>query len=245
MPSKKDNLPINVEVETTNGGSISYSNEVISIIAGVAANEVLGIAGMCSSGALADIIGRNRNVTRGVRIETGTEEASVDIYIIVEYGYPIQKVAGEVQENVKKAIESMTGLHVVRVDVHVQGVSFEKEKKTQREVLEASRIVTLESSKRVQRIDENDKTAKEEQSKEEPVEVFVNVQPEIIVDSPKEVETDEETSAVEETEQEAKVEEVAEEVAEEVTEEIKTEETASEETATEETSETPELTQEV
>ena len=51
----------------------------------------------------------------------------MDLYVIVEYGTPIQRAAMDAQENVRKAIESMTGLHVVRVDVHVQGVSFEKE----------------------------------------------------------------------------------------------------------------------
>ena len=50
--------------------------------------------------------------------------------MIIEYGTPIQKAAQDAQENVRKAIESMTGLHVVRVDVHVQGVSFEKENST-------------------------------------------------------------------------------------------------------------------
>ena len=129
MPQKKEELPMNVDVDLQNGGTITYANEVIAIIAGVAANEVEGIAGMCVSNGFGDIIGRNRNVTRGVKVEIGSEEASVDLYIIVEYGQPIQKVSREVQENVRKAIESMTGLHVVRVDVHVQGVSFEKENK--------------------------------------------------------------------------------------------------------------------
>lgn len=129
MSAKKDNLPTNVDVDLENGGTIKYANEVIAIIAGVAASEIDGIAGMCTSGGISDIIGRNRNITRGVKVEVGGEEASVELYIIVEYGSPIQKVASDVQENVRKAIESMTGLHVVRVDVHVQGVSFEKEQK--------------------------------------------------------------------------------------------------------------------
>ena len=73
------------------------------------------------------ILGKNRNITKGVKVEVGTEEASVDLYVIIEYGTPIQKAAQDAQENVRKSIESMTGLHVVRVDVHVQGVSFEKE----------------------------------------------------------------------------------------------------------------------
>ncbi len=146
MPTpKKDNLPVNADVDLQNGGTITYANEVIAIIAGVAANEVEGLAGMCTSGGIGDIIGRNRNITRGVRVEIGTEEASVDIYAIIEYGQPIQKVASEVQENVRKAIETMTGLHVVRVDVHVQGVSFEKEKKAAKAGLEAAHTAVLEA----------------------------------------------------------------------------------------------------
>lgn len=126
MASKKDNLPQTVENDMEPGSSITYANEVVAIIAGVAAGEVEGIASMCPVGGI-DILGRNKNVTKGVKVEIGTEEASVDLYINVEYGTPIQKAAQDAQENVRKAIEEMTGLHVVRVDVHVQGVSFEKE----------------------------------------------------------------------------------------------------------------------
>ena len=125
--AKKDNLPkmTPAEAENEGGNSITYANEVVAIIAGVAANEVDGIAGMCNvSGG---ILGRNKNITKGVRVEVGTEEVSCDLYVNIEYGRPIQKVALEAQESVRKALEAMTGLHVVRVDVHVQGVSFEKE----------------------------------------------------------------------------------------------------------------------
>ena len=100
-------LPLNTE-DLTPSSNITYNNEVVAIIAGLAANEVEGIAGMCTvSGS---IMSKNRN-------------------IIVEYGIPIQRAAADAQENVRKAIESMTGLHVVRVDVHVQSVSFEQDKK--------------------------------------------------------------------------------------------------------------------
>ena len=164
MPSKKDNLPVSVDVDLDNGGTIKYANEVIAIIAGVAASEVEGIAGMCTSGGISDIIGRNRNITRGVKVEIGSEEASVDLYIIVEYGSPIQKVAGEVQENVRKAIETMTGLRVVNVDVHVQGVSFEKEKKEAQSVLESAHLGDT-SAKLTEKTEEKPV----EQPKEEPV----------------------------------------------------------------------------
>ena len=119
-------LPLNTE-DLTPSSNITYNNEVVAIIAGLAANEVEGIAGMCTvSGSL---MSKNRNVTKGVKVEVGTEEVAVDLYVIVEYGIPIQRAAADAQENVRKAIESMTGLHVVRVDVHVQSVSFEQDKK--------------------------------------------------------------------------------------------------------------------
>jgi uncharacterized alkaline shock family protein YloU len=143
---KKDNLPVTkVDVDLENGGTITYANEVIATIAGVAANEIDGIAGMSVSGGISDMLSRNKNITRGVKVEVGSQEAAVDLYIIVEYGKPIQKVSAEVQENVRKALESLTGLHVVRVDVHVQGVSFEKEKKANLNSLEASKNPVLEA----------------------------------------------------------------------------------------------------
>lgn len=130
MASKKDpnsSLPLNAENDPTPSAKITYANEVVAIIAGLAANEVEGIAGMCSISG--NILSKNRNVTKGVKVEIGTEEVAVDLYVIVEYGTPIQRASMDAQENVRKAIESMTGLHVVRVDVHVQGVSFEQENK--------------------------------------------------------------------------------------------------------------------
>ena len=125
--AKKDTLSMNIDVNDLEPGSnIIYSNEVVSIIAGVAASEVEGIASMVSV-PNGNLLGKKRDITKGVKVEIGTEEASVDLYVTVEYGKPIQKAAQDAQESVRKAIEEMTGLHVVRVDVHVQGVSFEKE----------------------------------------------------------------------------------------------------------------------
>lgn len=125
--AKKDTLPMNIDVNDQEPGSnIIYSNEVVSIIAGVAASEVEGIASMVSV-PNGNLLGKKRDITKGVKVEIGTEEASVDLYVTVEYGKPIQKAAHDAQEAMRKAIEEMTGLHVVRVDVHVQGVSFEKE----------------------------------------------------------------------------------------------------------------------
>ncbi len=128
MAVRKDTsnaLPLNIEKEDSPSATITYANDVVAIIAGLAANEVEGIAGMCNVSG--NLLSKNRNVTRGVKVEIGTEEVAVDLYVIMEYGTPIQRAAMDAQESVRKAIESMTGLHVVRVDVHVQSVSFEKE----------------------------------------------------------------------------------------------------------------------
>lgn len=129
MAPKKENLPLTTNQDGEATGTITYANEVVAVIAGVAANEVEGIAGMCTaSTGISDVFSRNKNITKGVKVDVGTEEVSVDVYLNVEYGVPIQTAATNVQESVRKSIETMTGLHVVRVDVHVQGLSFEKEK---------------------------------------------------------------------------------------------------------------------
>ena len=108
-----------------NLGAVRIADEVVSIIAGLAATEVDGIAGMSGgiAGGIAEILGR-KNFSKGVRVEVGEKETAVDLYIIVKYGVRIPDVALAVQESVKSAIETMTGLAVVEVNVHVQGVGF-------------------------------------------------------------------------------------------------------------------------
>ena len=129
MARKKEEqtLPLNMQEDQEPSSSITYASEVIAIIAGLAASEVEGVAGMVNVNT--GLKGKNKNVTRGVKVEVGSEEVSVDLYLNVEYGTPIQRAAHDAQESVKRSIESMTGLHVVRVDVHVLGLSFEMENK--------------------------------------------------------------------------------------------------------------------
>jgi len=106
-------------------GAIKIADEVVGIIAGLAATEVEGVAGMSGGivGGIAEILGR-KNLSKGVKVQVGEKEAAVDLYIIVNYGVRIPEVAWNVQENVKKAIENMTGLSVIEVNIHVQGVNF-------------------------------------------------------------------------------------------------------------------------
>lgn len=165
MAKKKENLPINSEETNTDGGTITYAPEVIAIIAGVAANEVEGLAGMCTSGGFADIMNKNKNITRGVKVDIGTEEVSVELYTIIEYDQPIQKVASEVQENVRKNIEAMTGLHVVRVDVFVQGVSFEKEKMEVQKNLNAAHKPSLPERDKASDLEKSDDSKEQEKDK--------------------------------------------------------------------------------
>ena len=116
-------------------GSIRIADEVVGIIAGLAATEIDGIAGMSGGlvGGIAEMLGK-KNFAKGVKVEVGEREAAVDLYIIVKYGVRIPDVALSVQENVKQAIETMTGLSVVEVNVHVQGVGFPEEAPKEEEV---------------------------------------------------------------------------------------------------------------
>ena len=113
MATKKDNLPLTMEEDMEQSSSITYANEVVSIIAGVAAGEVEGIAGMCNTSG--SILSKNRNITKGVKVEIGTEEASVDLYVVIEYGTPIQKAAQDAQaEFIREKEGGMNAEVVVR-----------------------------------------------------------------------------------------------------------------------------------
>lgn len=117
-------------LEHNDVGSIRIADEVVGIIAGLAATEVDGVAGMSAGlvGGIAEMLGK-KSLAKGVKVEVGEREAAVDLYIIVEFGVRIPDVALKVQENVKKAIESMTGLEVVEVNIHIQGVGFSSDTK--------------------------------------------------------------------------------------------------------------------
>ena len=103
------------KIENNDVGSIRIADEVVGIIAGMAATEVSGVAGMSAGlvGGIAEMLGK-KNLAKGVKVEVGEREAAVDLYIIVEYGVRIPDIALRVQDNVKRGIESMTGLDVDR-----------------------------------------------------------------------------------------------------------------------------------
>ncbi|CAK4814544.1 unnamed protein product [Aphanomyces euteiches] len=113
------------EIET---GIIRISDDVVATIAGLAALETPGISAM--SGGISEGLAKRlsgRNVQKGVSVEVGQLEAAVDLRVIVHYGSQIQNVCRELQYNVREAIENMTGLRVVEVNVKVEDVHFKEE----------------------------------------------------------------------------------------------------------------------
>lgn len=119
-----------IREEQTGLGSIRIADEVVKVIAGLAAIEIKGVAGMSGGlvGGIAEMLGR-KNLSKGIKVEVGEKEAAVDIHVIMEYGVRIPDVAAEIQTSVKNAIERATGLMVVEVNVNVQGVAFGHEVK--------------------------------------------------------------------------------------------------------------------
>ncbi len=106
-------------------GTIKINNEVIAIIAGRAAIEVKGVAGMSGGvvDGLAKMLGK-KSMEKGVKVEIGEEDVSINISMIVDYGVSIPGMCSEIQKNVKKKVEGMTGKNVKTVDVSIQGIHF-------------------------------------------------------------------------------------------------------------------------
>ena len=120
-----------VAAENEGLGEIRISSEVVSIIASNAAMEVKGVASLGGgiAGNISQVLGR-KNPVKGIKVEMGeNNEVNIDLHVVVEYGARIPDVAWKIQERVKQSVESMTGLHVNEINIHVQGVSFEKESK--------------------------------------------------------------------------------------------------------------------
>ena len=108
------------EVALESNANIKIADDVIAVIAGVAVAEVPGFAG-----GISEVLSGKKNLSKGIKVESGEKETKIDVNIIVEYGTRIPDVAFEIQNKVKNAVENMTGLKVVEVNVHIQGVSTE------------------------------------------------------------------------------------------------------------------------
>ena len=127
-----ENEEIAISTETN---EIKIANDVVAVIAGVAVSEVSGVAEMAGgfAGGITEVLSGKKNLAKGIIVEVGEKDTKIDVNIIVEYGVRIPDVAFEIQNRVKKAVETMTGLNVLEVNVHVQGVSTESKEEAQAE----------------------------------------------------------------------------------------------------------------
>lgn len=118
-----DLVELEDEIKAENEG-IEISDDVVAVIAGVAVSEVPGVAGMAGgfAGGISEVFSGKKNLAKGIKVEVDGKKAKIDVNIIVEYGSRIPDVAYEIQTRAKKAVESMTGLEVEEINVHVQGV---------------------------------------------------------------------------------------------------------------------------
>lgn len=121
---EKDNAAQETESSLSSElGNIRISDNITAKVAGLAAVEVEGVAGMSGGvgGGITEVFSR-KNIARGVKVEAGEQEALINLYVVMNYGVLIANVAKEVQQKVKEAVETITGLKVKEVNVFVQGV---------------------------------------------------------------------------------------------------------------------------
>ena len=109
-------------------GEVQIADEVVAVIAGLAATEVKGVAAT-SGNVTNEIAGKfgKKNLSKGIKVLVSPDSVSVDMALTLDYGYGIPETAKQVQEKVKLAIENMTGLLVKEVNVRIAGVNIVKQ----------------------------------------------------------------------------------------------------------------------
>ena len=110
-------------------GTVKIADDVVAMIAGLAATEVDGVAAMAGN-ITNDLMSKMglKNLAKGVKVEVIGKRVKADLALVVEYGYNIPVVSQKVQEKVKSTIENMTGLEVSDVDIRIAGVNMQKDK---------------------------------------------------------------------------------------------------------------------
>ena len=126
MENKDNVIEEVVELNVEKTDTVKIAPDVVATIAGIATQEIKGVAGMCNSfaGGIAEKLGAKKNPAKGIKVEFKETSVVVDLYIIVEFGIRIPELAWEIQESVKNNVETMTGLSVEKVNVHIDGISF-------------------------------------------------------------------------------------------------------------------------
>jgi uncharacterized alkaline shock family protein YloU len=117
-----------MKIDEQEHGHVKIADDVVGTIASIAAAEISGVNGLNGgiAGDLAEMFGK-KNLTRGVKVNIEERAVFIDLNIIVDFGIKIPEVSWQIQESVKNAVESMTGLDVKEVNIHVTGVNLPKE----------------------------------------------------------------------------------------------------------------------
>ena len=188
-----DNNQAEVKLTEDMGGTVSFATDVIATIAGLAVSEIEGVAEVTKAGtSFFDSFGKRANkkeYTRGTKVEVNGNSVKVSVSIIIEYGYTVPSVARNLQENVKKAIETMTGLDCESVDIHVMGISFEKENKEAAELSEMQRKL-IETAEETTEMNAPDAETEETEEAEEEGASDINYEAEELPDEEDDFELD-------------------------------------------------------
>lgn len=128
---EKDENQTGYTLENGNMGQVQIADEVVAIIAGLAATEVEGVASMAGNitNELVSKLGK-KSLSKGIRVKVEDGIVNVNVALNIAYGYSVPKTCKKVQEKVKAAIENMTGLEVEKVDIQIANVSISKKNKT-------------------------------------------------------------------------------------------------------------------
>lgn len=133
--SEENNKETIEEIENVSEeNGIKIADDVVAIIAGKAASEVSGVFGMAGgfAGGITEVFGK-KNFSKGIKVDVQEQSVKIDVNIIVEYGARIPDIAFEIQNRVKKAVETMTGLKVSGVNIHVQGIKTNTQENKEKE----------------------------------------------------------------------------------------------------------------
>ena len=137
------------------GGKVNISDDVVAAIAGIAASEIDGVYGMSGSVAagIAEKLGAKKSLQKGVKVDIKPDGSIIDLYITVEFGVRIPELSWNIQENVKNSVETMTGISVAKVNVHVDGVHFKEDEKPSKKAKKQEKQETDEPSDLLEGLD--------------------------------------------------------------------------------------------
>ncbi|WP_332236800.1 Asp23/Gls24 family envelope stress response protein [Sporolactobacillus sp. KGMB 08714] len=128
--SEKENRPVEVEEQQEGLGKIEISPEVIEVIAGLAAVEVVGVSDMHGNFA-AGVVEKlgGKSFRKGVKVDLTDEGIVIDVQLTMNYGVSIPEVAEKVQENIAQTLKRMTALDIHEIKIHVVGIRFDQKDK--------------------------------------------------------------------------------------------------------------------